>query len=51
MSDVYRGTIDDFDKVTKTAQVVCALCNLNLSKLTICEKQHSMLVVFRGLTT
>ncbi|CAF1359039.1 unnamed protein product [Rotaria sordida] len=32
LGGVYRGAIDDFDKTTKIAQVVCALCNLNLSK-------------------
>ncbi|CAF2812772.1 unnamed protein product [Rotaria sp. Silwood2] len=32
MDGVYRGIIDDFHKITKIVQVVCALCNLNLSK-------------------
>ncbi|CAF1469936.1 unnamed protein product [Rotaria sordida] len=32
LGGVYRGAIDDFDKITKIAQIVCALCNLNLSK-------------------
>ena len=27
---IYRGSYDDFHKITKIAQVVCALCNLNL---------------------
>ena len=29
---VYRGPVDDFDKITKIVQVVAALCNLNLNK-------------------
>jgi hypothetical protein len=29
---VYRGAIDDFEKITKIAQVVSALCNMNLDK-------------------
>jgi glutamate/tyrosine decarboxylase-like PLP-dependent enzyme len=29
---VYRGAIDDFHKITKIAQVVFALCNMNLYK-------------------
>ncbi|CAF4681513.1 unnamed protein product, partial [Rotaria sp. Silwood2] len=32
LGSVYRGAIDDFDKITKISQVVCALCNLNLIK-------------------
>ncbi|CAF1358711.1 unnamed protein product [Rotaria sordida] len=29
LGGMYRGAIDDFDKITKIEQVVCALCNLN----------------------
>ncbi|CAF4633632.1 unnamed protein product, partial [Rotaria sp. Silwood2] len=29
---IYRGAIDDFYKITKIAQVVSALCNMNLNK-------------------
>ncbi|CAF1290311.1 unnamed protein product [Rotaria sordida] len=29
LGGMYRGAIDDFDKITKNEQVVCALCNLN----------------------
>ncbi|CAF1098190.1 unnamed protein product [Rotaria sordida] len=32
LGSVYRGAVDDFDKITKISQVVCALCNLNLIK-------------------
>ena len=32
---VYRGSVDDFHKITKIIQVVAALCNLNLNKLPI----------------
>jgi len=32
LGDVYRGDIDDHQKVTKIAQVVSALCNINLNK-------------------
>jgi hypothetical protein len=32
LDSVYRGTIDDFHKITKIAQVVSALCNMNLNK-------------------
>jgi hypothetical protein len=32
LGGVYRGDIDDHHKVTKIAQVVSALCNLNLNK-------------------
>jgi hypothetical protein len=32
LGSVYRGTIDDFDKITKIVQVVSALCNMNLNK-------------------
>ncbi|CAF2014402.1 unnamed protein product [Rotaria magnacalcarata] len=32
LGSIYRGTINDFDKITKISQVVCALCNLNLVK-------------------
>jgi hypothetical protein len=29
---VYRGSYDDFDKITKIARIVSALCNLNLDR-------------------
>jgi len=32
LGSIYRGAIDDFDKITKISQIVCALCNLNLTK-------------------
>lgn len=32
LGGVYKGTTDNFDKIAKIAQVVCALCDLNLSK-------------------
>ncbi|CAF4413493.1 unnamed protein product, partial [Rotaria sp. Silwood2] len=32
LGGIYRGAIDDFHKITKIAQVISALCNLNLSK-------------------
>ena len=32
---VYRVHVDDFRKIAKIAQVVAALCNLNLNKQTI----------------
>lgn len=32
LGDVYRGDIDDHQKITKIAQVVSALCNINLNK-------------------
>ena len=32
LDDIYRGAIDDFDKITKIAQVVSALSNMNLEK-------------------
>jgi hypothetical protein len=32
IGSIYRGAIDDIDKITKISQVVCALCNLNLIK-------------------
>jgi len=32
LSSVYRGAIDDFDKITKISRIVCALYNLNLIK-------------------
>ncbi|CAF4166824.1 unnamed protein product [Rotaria sp. Silwood2] len=32
IGSIYRETIDDFDKIIKISQVVCALCNLNLIK-------------------
>ncbi|CAF2093802.1 unnamed protein product, partial [Rotaria magnacalcarata] len=32
LGDVYRGDIDDHQKVTKIAQFVSALCNINLNK-------------------
>lgn len=30
LGHIYRGSHDDFHKITKIARVVCALCNLNL---------------------
>ena len=32
LGSVYRGTVDDFHQITRIAQVVSVLCNLNLSK-------------------
>jgi hypothetical protein len=32
LGGIYRGTIDDFDKITKITRVVSALYNLNLIK-------------------
>ncbi|CAF2941950.1 unnamed protein product [Rotaria sp. Silwood2] len=32
LGSVYRGAIDDLHKITKIAQVVSALCNMNLNK-------------------
>ncbi|CAF1206290.1 unnamed protein product [Didymodactylos carnosus] len=32
LGGIYRGAIDDFRKITKIAQVVSALCNMNLDK-------------------
>ncbi|CAF4936614.1 unnamed protein product, partial [Rotaria sp. Silwood1] len=32
VGSVYRGAVDDFDKIIKISQIVCALCNLNLIK-------------------
>jgi hypothetical protein len=32
LGSIYRGAIDNFEKVTKIVQVVSALCNLNLNK-------------------
>ncbi|CAF3108861.1 unnamed protein product [Rotaria sp. Silwood2] len=32
LGSVYRGSVDDFHKITKIIQVVAALCNLNLNK-------------------
>jgi hypothetical protein len=32
LGSVYRGAIDDLDKITKIVQVVSALCNMNLNK-------------------
>jgi len=32
IGDAYRGSYDDFDKITKIARVVSALCNLYLDK-------------------
>jgi hypothetical protein len=32
LGSIYRGAIDDFHKITKIAQVVAALCNMNLNK-------------------
>jgi len=32
IGSIYRGAIDDIDKITKISQVVCVLCNLNLIK-------------------
>ncbi len=37
LGSVYRGAIDDFHKITKIAQVVSALYNMNL------DKQHNKL--------
>ncbi|CAF3863872.1 unnamed protein product [Rotaria sp. Silwood1] len=38
LGGVYRGPVDDFHKITKTIQVVAALCNLNLNKHSICRE-------------
>ena len=35
LGSIYRGPYDDVDKITKIAHVVCALCNLKLSKYPI----------------
>ncbi|CAF3788300.1 unnamed protein product [Rotaria sp. Silwood1] len=35
LGGVYRGPIDDFEKITKITQVVSALCNMNLDKYPI----------------
>jgi len=35
LGGIYRGTIDDFDKITKIIQVVSALCNMKLNKYPI----------------
>ncbi|CAF4064825.1 unnamed protein product [Rotaria sp. Silwood2] len=35
IGSIYGGAIDDFDKITKISQVVCALYNLNLIKYRI----------------
>ncbi|CAF4011899.1 unnamed protein product [Rotaria sordida] len=32
LGSVYRGAVDDLDKITKIIQVVAALCNLNMTK-------------------
>jgi hypothetical protein len=32
LGGVYRGAVNDFHKITKIVEVVCALCNLNLNK-------------------
>ncbi|CAF3287173.1 unnamed protein product [Rotaria socialis] len=32
LGSVYRGAVDDYHKITKIAQVVSALCNMNLNK-------------------
>lgn len=34
---IYREAIDDFHKITKFAQVVFILCNLNLTKHPLCK--------------
>ena len=39
LGSIYRGTYDDFDKITQTAHVVSALCNLKLSKHPIRSKR------------
>ncbi len=35
LGSIYRGAIDDFDKITKIVQVVSALCNIKLNKYPI----------------
>ena len=35
--DFHHRIVDDLDKITKHAQVVCALCNMNLNKHPICR--------------
>ena len=37
LGHIYRGSYDDFDKITKIAHVLSALCNLNLDKHPICK--------------
>ena len=32
LGSIYPETIDDFEKITKIAQIVSALCNMNLNK-------------------
>ena len=32
LGNVYRGAIDDLHKITRIAEVVSALCNMNLNK-------------------
>ena len=32
LGGVYRGVIDDFEKITKITQAASALCNMNLDK-------------------
>jgi hypothetical protein len=38
LGTIYRGPYNDFDKITKIARVVAALCNLKLSKHPIRRK-------------
>ena len=35
LGSVYRGAVDDLDKIAQTIQVVAALCNLNMTKYPI----------------